>query len=120
MTQQEIDNCLSSLLYEDNLSNCSFVAGPQYLPHSEIMRLHVDEGYNLEPAQQMSYDKDSVDSYENRFDSFRMDYFDLAERSQKARSAPPAVTAVPVSNDLDSQNIVKKPDEESTVDSKAE
>lgn len=118
--EKEIDTKLKVLLYKDDISNCSFVAGPQYLPHSEIMRLHVDEGYNLEPAQQMSYDKDTVDSYENRFDSFRMDYFDLAERSQKARSASPVVTAVPVSNDLNSLNIVKKPDEESTVDSKAE
>lgn len=118
--KEEIDNKLKSLLYKDDISNCSFVAGSQYLPHSEIMRLHVDEGYNLEPAQQMSYDKDSVDSYENRFDSFRMDYFDLAERSQKARNAPPAVTAVPVSNDSDSQNVVKKDEDESVADSKAE
>lgn len=120
MTQKEIDNMVSSILYTDTISDCSFVSGPQYLPHSEIMRLHVDEGYNLEPAQQMSYDKDTVDSYENRFDSFRMDYFDLAERSQKARSAPPVVSAVPVSNDVASDNVVKKPEEESTVDSKAE
>lgn len=118
--EKEIDDLLKSLLYKDDISNCSFVAGPQYLPHSEIMRLHTDEGYNLEPAQQMRYDKDSVDTYENRFDSFRMDYFDLAERSQKARNAPPAVTAVPVSNDVASDNDVKKPEEESMVDSKAE
>ena len=120
MTQKQIDKLLSDLCYKDNISNCSFVAGSQYLPHSEIMRLHVDEGYNLEPAQQMTYDKDTVDSYENRFDTFRMDYFDLAERSQKARANPPVVSAVPASNDAVAQNDVKKPDEESMVDSKVE
>lgn len=100
--------------------SCCFEFGPDFLPHSEIMRMHTDEGYQLEQAQNMAYDADSVDSYENRFDTFRMDYFDMAEISQRARANTPVVSAVPSSDDAAEQNDVKKVDEESTVDSKAE
>lgn len=108
-----------SVLYSD-IEPCMFDAGPDFIPHSELMRLHSDEGYQLEQAQNMAYDADSVDSYENRFDSFRMDYFDAAEISQKARANAPVVSAVPSSDDAAEQNDVKKVDEESMLDSKAE
>lgn len=101
-------------------TSCMFEQGPSYIPHSELMRLHTDEGYQVESAQQMAYDSETVESYENRFDTFRMDYFDAAEISQKARANTPVVSAVPSSDYAAEQNDVKKDDEESMVDSKVE
>lgn len=90
---------------------CCFEIGGNFVPHSELMRLHMDEGYQIENAQQMAYDEKDIDSYENRFDTFRMDYFDMAERSQKARANTPVVSAVPLSDDTAELNDVKKDDD---------
>ena len=59
------------------------------------MRMHVDEGYQIEAAREMSYDPENVETYAARLDTFRSDWFDAAEVSQAMRMQSPAVPATP-------------------------
>lgn len=77
----------------DSRELCSHVSGPQVLPHSEIIRLHSEEGYTVDVAQGMSYDEPNCETYSGRIDTFHSDWFDVAEVSQSARMSAPSTSA---------------------------